>query len=132
MDTTRKLVLKEALLVTVGILVCTGLMLGVYALIDKFTLRVLFSALGGSAVIIANYFFLGVTVSLAADKAQSGDVNKAKGMIKISSVVRLLVMGALLLVGIKAGGDVIALVLPLVFLRPVLMVAEFFRKKGDK
>lgn len=132
MDTTRKLVLKEALLVTVGILVCTGLMLGVYALIDKFTLRVLFSALGGSAVIIANYFFLGVTVSLAADKAESGDVNKAKGMIKISSVVRLLVMGALLLVGIKAGGDVIALVLPLVFLRPVLMVAEFFRKKGDK
>ena len=41
-----------------------------------------------------------------------------------------LLMGGLLLVGIKGGGDVIALVLPLLFLRPVLMLGEFFRKKG--
>ena len=132
MDTTRKLVLKEALLITVGVLICTGLMLGVYAIIGKFSLRVLFSALGGSAVIIINYFLLGVTVSLAADKAEAGDSKKAKNMIKLSSLVRLLLMGGLLLVGIKGGGDVIALVLPLLFLRPVLMLGEFFRKKGDK
>ena len=47
------------------------------------------------------------------------------------STRQLALMGVLLFAGIKAGGNVIALVLPLVFLRPVLMLTEFFRKKGD-
>ena len=32
--------------------------------------------------------------------------------------------------GIKLGANVIALVLPLLFVRPILTIAEFFRKKG--
>ena len=39
-------------------------------------------------------------------------------------------MGVALVVGIKLGAYVIALALPLAFLRPILMVTEFFRKKG--
>ena len=52
-------------------------------------------------------------------------------MVQLSSTVRLVCMGILLFAGIKLGANVLALVLPLVFLRPILMVAEFFRKKGD-
>ena len=83
----------------------------------------------GIAVVMV--FFLAVTVTLAADKAQAGKADEAKKMMRLSPMVRLVVMAAALFIGIKAGGNVIALVLPLVFLRPVLMVGEFFRKKGD-
>jgi hypothetical protein len=80
---------------------------------------------------IANYFFMAVTVSLAADRAERGEVEQAKKMVQTSSVFRLLAMGLVLFLGIKLGANVIALVLPLAFARPILMLAEFFRKKGD-
>lgn len=129
---SRKAVMKETLLVTVGVLLCSAIMVGVYALLGYFSLNVLFSALGGSLIIILNYFFLAVTVSLAADKAEQGKADEAKKLIRLSPAVRLVVMAAALFIGIKAGGNVIALVLPLVFLRPVLMLGEFFRKRGDQ
>ncbi len=128
---SRKAVMKETLLVTVGVLLCSGLMVGVFAALGKFSLNVVISALMGSLVIILNYFFLAVTVTLAADKAEQGKTEEAQKMIRLSPVVRLIVMAVALFIGIKAGGNVIALVLPLVFLRPVLMLGEFFRKKGD-
>ena len=128
---SRKDVMKELLLVTVGVLLCSAIMVGVFALLGKFSVNVLISALAGSFIIILNYFFLAVTVTLAADKAQAGKTDEAKKMMRLSPMVRLVVMAAALFIGIKAGGNVIALVLPLVFLRPVLMVGEFFRKKGD-
>ena len=128
---SRKDVMKELLLVTVGVLLCSAIMVGVFALLGKFSVNVLISALAGSFIIILNYFFLAVTVTLAADKAQAGKADEAKKMMRLSPMVRLVVMAAALFIGIKAGGNVIALVLPLVFLRPVLMVGEFFIKKGD-
>ncbi len=129
---SRKAVMKETLLVTVGVLILSAIMIGVFAVLGKFSLNVVISALAGSLVIILNYFFLAVTVSLASDKAAQGKTEEAQKMIRLSPLVRLVVMAAALFVGIKAGGNVIALVLPLVFLRPVLMVSEFFRKKGDQ
>lgn len=128
---SRKEVLKETVVVTVGVLLCSGLMVGVFAALGHFSLNVLLSALAGSLTIILNYFFMAVTVTLAADKAQQGDPNAGRKMIQLSGVVRLLAMGVVLFAGIKLGGNVIALVLPLVFLRPVLMLGEFFRKKGE-
>ena len=50
-------------------------------------------------------------------------------MIQLSGIVRLVIMGLFLVVGIKLGANVIALALPLLFARPVLLLAEFFRKK---
>ena len=128
---SRKEVMKETVLVTVGVLLCSAAMVGVFAALGQFSLNVVLSALAGSLIIILNYFFLAVTVTLAADKAEQGDAEKAKKMIRLSPVLRLAVMAAALFIGIKLGGNVIALVLPLVFLRPVLMLGEFFRKKGD-
>ena len=44
----------------------------------------------------------------------------------------ILMILALILVGCALSGwfDLIALVLPLLFVRPILTIAEFFRKKG--
>lgn len=128
---SRKEVLKETAIVAVGVLIFSALMVGVFAALGYFSLRVVISALVGSLVITLNYFFMAVTVTLAADKAQQGEPAAGQKMIQLSSVVRLVLMGVVLFIGVKAGGNVIALVLPLAFLRPVLMLSEFFRKKGE-
>ena len=128
---SRKLVYKETAIVAVGEVICTALMVAVFALLGYFQMNVLWGALAGCLIMIANYFFMAVTVSLAADRAEAGQVQQAQKMIQVSSVVRLVIMGAALLIGIKLGANVIALALPLVFVRPILLLAEFFRKKGD-
>lgn len=128
---SRKIVFRETGIIAAGELIGAALMLLVYAALDAFTPQVLCSALAGCFVMIANYFFMAVTASLAADRAEQGGVQQAQKMIQLSSVVRLVVMGVVLFAGIRLGAEVIALVLPLLFARPALMLAEFFRKKGD-
>ena len=128
---SQKIVYRETGIVAVGEILCCALMVGVFAALGFFQMNVLWGALAGAGVMTANYFFMAVTVSLAADKAQQGQTKQAKQMVQISSTVRLILMGIVLVAGIKLGANVIALALPLVFVRPILMVAEFFRKKGD-
>ena len=128
---SRKIVLQETAILAIGVFLCAGVMVGVFAALGYFQMNVLWGALAGSLVTVGNYFFLAVVVSLAADKATEGQVQQAQKMIRLSSTVRLGVMAVLLFVCIKLGANVLALVLPLAFERPVLMLAEFFRKKGD-
>ena len=128
---SRRIVYKETAIVALGELICCAVMVGVFAALGYFRMNVLWGALAGAGIMTANYFFMAVIVSLAADKAQQEQVAEAKRMVKVSSAVRLAVMAVLLFACIKLGANVIALVLPLVFVRPILMVAEFFRKKGD-
>jgi len=128
---SRKIVLQETAIIGIGELICSGIMVGVFAAFDKLNAGVLISALAGSLLMTANYFFMAVTASLAANRAEKGEVAEAKKMIRLSSTVRLLLLGLMLFAGIKLGGNVIALALPLIFARPILMLAAFFRKKGD-
>lgn len=123
--------LKQTGAIALGELVVSGLMIGVFAALDRFSFSVLWSALAGCAIVIANFFFMSVTVSMAADKAEQGDAESGKKMVSTSSVVRLLCMGVAMVLCIKLGANVLALLLPLAFLRPVLMLTEFFGKKGD-
>ena len=128
---SKKIVFKETAIIAVGELICSGIMVGIFAALGQFRMNVLWGALAGSAVMIANYFFMAVTVSLAADRAEQGEVEQAKKMVQLSSVGRLIAIGLVMFLGIKLGANVIALVLPLAFAHPILMLAEFFRKKGD-
>ncbi len=128
---SQKIVYKETAIIAAGELVLSAAMVGVFAALGVFTMHVLWGALTGSLVMIVNYFFMAVTVSLAADRAEQGNPKGAQSMIQLSSIVRLVVMGIALVVAIKLGANVIALVLPLAFVRPILLLAEFFRKKGD-
>ena len=128
---SQKIVYKETAIVALGELICCAVMVGIFAALGYFRMNVLWGALAGAGIMTVNYFFMAVIVSLAADKAQQDQVAQAKRMVKVSSVVRLILMGLLLFAGIRLGANVIALVQPLVFVRPILTVAEFFRKKGD-
>lgn len=126
---SRRIVYKETAIVAVGELILSAVMVGVFAALGYFKLNVLWGALAGCLVMSANYFFMAVTVSLAADRAEQGDPKRAQTMIQLSGVVRLVIMGVVLVAAIKLGANVIALVLPLAFARPILLLAEFFRKK---
>ena len=128
---SRKIVLKETAVVAAGEVVCCAVMIAVFAALDLFGMKILWSALIGAAVMTVNYFFMAMIVCLSADKAEQGQVKEAQNMVRLSSVIRLVVMGVILLACIKLGANAIALLLPLVFVRPILMVGEFFRKKGD-
>ena len=131
MTQSRKLVLKETAIIAVGEAVCVALMCAVYALIGKFTLPVLWGGLVGLLVATGNFFFLAVAATLAADRAEAQDVEGGQKLMRSSYPIRLLVMAAVLFLCAKSGMfDVIALVLPLLFVRPVLAAVEFFRKKG--
>ena len=128
---SRKIVYRETGIIAIGEVICSAIMVGVFAALDMFQMNVLWSALGGCLVMIVNYFFMSVVVTLAMDKAKKGEVKRAQKMVQLSTIARLVLMGAAVFLGVKLGGNVIAMALPLLFARPTLLLAEFFRKKGD-
>ena len=128
---SRKIVFKETAIVAAGELICSAVMVGVFIAVGHFEMNVLWGALAGCCIMIINYFFMAMIASLAADQAKKGQTQQAKKMIQLSSITRLVLMGLALFIGIKLNANVIALVVPLLFVRPTLLVAEFFRKKGD-
>jgi len=131
MTDSRKLVFKETAFIAIGELICVALMCGVYALLGKFSIRVVLGGLVGLLVATGNFFALAVVATLASDKAEAGDPASGQKLMRSSYPIRLLVMAGVLILCAKSGFfDVIALVLPLVFVRPILTIAEFFRKKG--
>lgn len=128
---SRKAVIRETLAVLLGVAVCAALMCGVFALLHKFDMTVLLGAALGTALTVLNFFSLAMVATLAADRAQQQDVEGGKKLLKGSYPIRILALAVVLFACAKSGYfNVIALVLPLVFVRPVITVLEFFRKKG--
>lgn len=128
---SRKTVLKETAVVALGQLICVAAMIGVFALLGQFDYTVALGGAVGGLTAVLNFFFMAVGVSLAADRAGNQDVKGGKALISGSYFIRIAVMFAVLFACAKSGHcNPIALVLPLVFVRPTLTLAEFFRKKG--
>ncbi len=131
MTNSRKLVLKETAVIALGEAICVAAMCAVYYLLDKFSLSVLLGGLVGLLVATGNFFALAVAATLAADRAEAQDVEGGQKLMRSSYPLRLLAMAVILFLCAKSGVfDVIALVLPLLFVRPILTISEFFRKKG--
>jgi len=128
---SRKIVYRETAVVAVGELALSAVTVGVFAALGYFTWAVLWGALAGCLVAIGNHFFLCVAVSLAADKAEQGKPAEGQKIVKGSYSIRLVAIGVVVFVAVKLGANALALLLPLLYVRPVLLLAEFFRKKGD-
>ena len=129
----RKQIYRETAIMALGQALCIGITCGVFALLNQFDSKVLLGGLYGSAVVIANYFFMAVGVGLASDKAEGQNVSGGKAVIRSSYLIRTVAMAVLLFIGAKSGKfNLITMLLPLAFFRPILMFGEFFRKKGEK
>lgn len=128
---SRKIVYKETAVVAIGEAICVALMIAIFAMLGAFDQKVLLGGIIGGILTVANFFFMAVGTSLAADKAENQDVKGGQAVIKSSYALRMLALFVLMFACVKSGlCNVIALVVPLIFVRPVLSIAEFFRKKG--
>lgn len=129
---SRKFVIKETSIILIGELICSAAMVGVFALLGRFNSTVLLGAVIGSVLAAMNFFFMGVSATIAADKAVNQDVKGGKAVINSSYSLRLIVLFILLFAFAKSGlCNPISLAVPLVFVRPIIAVSEFFRKAGE-
>ena len=131
MTESRKIVWNQTARIAIGEAVCLALMYGVYALLQRLVLPVILGGLVGTVLAIGNFFFMAVIATLAADKAEAQDVEGGQKLMKSSYPIRILILAAVLILCARSEWfDVLTLVLPLLFVRPILMISEFFAKKG--
>lgn len=133
MEQSRKEVLKQTGVIAIGQAVGTAVMIGVYLLLRKFNITVVWGALLGNLLAVGNFFFMAIIATLAADRAKNQDVEGGQKLMKASYPIRLLLLAGLLVLCAWAGKewiDLVALVLPLTFVHLTALVLGFFRKKG--
>lgn len=130
----QKIVFQQTAVVAVGEVLGVGVMLGIFALLDKFDNTVLLGGIVGGLMTVLNFFVMAISVSIAADKAKDQNVSGAKGVVKLSYFGRLLALAVVLFAFLKSKlCNPIALVVPLIFSRITLNIWGFFsRKPGDE
>ena len=128
---SRKFVFQQTGLVAAGQVVCTAVMIAVFALIGKYHTSVLLGGIVGALISTANFFFMSLFANLAADKAEAQDIAGGQKLIQLSYMGRMAGLFLVLFLCAKSGVfHLLALVIPLVFTRPILTVSELFNKKG--
>lgn len=129
---SRKLVFRETGIIAIGEAICLAMMLVVCALMGLFNYQTALGGVIGTLIAVLNFFFMAIGASLAADRAEQQNVKGGNALIKSSYVLRYAVIFVVLFACVKSGlCNAITCVLPLAFIRPVITVAEFFRKSGE-
>lgn len=129
----RKFIIKQTGIIAIGELVCAVAMVGIFALLGSLDHTVIIGAAVGIVLSLVNFFFMALSANAAADKAEQQNVKGGKATVKSSFMLRLLVIFVVLFAFAKSGlGNAFAMVLPLVFVRPIISVSEFFRKPGKE
>lgn len=127
----RKYVISQTLTVLVGELVLSALMVGVFALLGYFDKSVLFGAGAGAVIATLNHLILVLGVMAASSKAEKQDVKGGQALVQMSYFGRTIGLFLILVLCAKTGiFNLIALVIPLVFTRPILTITDHFNKKG--
>lgn len=130
---SRKAVLRETAIIAAGQAIGVAAMFLLFAMLKRFDRTVLLGGLIGATLAIGNFFMMAINVTLAADKAASQSVSKGKSMVQTSYAMRLAVIFIVLFVCVKSGMcNVFASVIPMLFVRPTITIAEFFRKPGEQ
>lgn len=121
----------QSMVIAIGQLVCAGVVNGVFAALGKWDITVVIGALCGAVLALGNFLVMGYFANKAADKAEAQDVAGGQKLIQLSYMGRMIGLLLIMVLLVKTGlCHVIALVLPLAFNRPTLMVGEWIRTKG--
>lgn len=130
---SRTFILRETFYLLLGELLCSAVIVGIYALLGALQPNVIWGVLVGTVLSTVNFFMLCVSADAAADRAQEQNVKGGKTLMRLSYQIRLIVLFIVLFAFARSGlCSPLAMVLPLVLFRPILMVIEFLRKPGDK
>ena len=120
---------RDILPVMLGELLLTGIMLGVYALIGKFSAKVLWGALLGAGAVLFNFSVM-IFALLKAEKR--GSPEKGQLYVRATYALRMLLLAAVLILALKTKVfDPLATALPLCFQPIAVWLYELFRKKGE-
>ncbi len=122
-------VLREFLPVLITELVLSGLMLLVYALIGRWSTKVLLGALLGTAAELINFAVMTFSL-LRAEQAETPQ--KGQLTARANYILRMFVLLAVLIAALVSGWfDPVATLLPLCFMRLALFTANFKRTKKE-
>lgn len=128
---SRKFVLKQTGIVAIGQVICVAAMVGIFALLGQFNMAVLWGGLVGGTLAVLNFLLMAVGAMMAADKAEKQDVKGGQATVKQSMLLRLVLMAVVLVAfSVSKICNVLAMVLPLAFTRPILTLTTFFGKAG--
>ena len=127
----RKYVFSQVVTIFIGELLLSALMVGVFALLGHFDKSVLFGAAVGAVIATINHLILVLGVMAASSKAEKQDVKGGQALVQMSYFGRTIGLFLILILCAKTGiFNLIALVIPLVFTRPILTITDHFNKKG--
>lgn len=132
-EETKNPVLMQALRVALETLILLGVMVGIFALLGRFSLKVLYSGALGWLVTNLNFFAMCLSVLIHTSDSTAGAA-QAAAKVRISYTLRTVVIFVALFLLLKTGWfQPVALLVPLVFVRPCLMVDQLlFRKERKK
>lgn len=141
---------REIFILTLGEVIVSAIVIAVFLIVKKYELSVLLGAVLGSAVTVANFVWLAVSVNRAIDKVLAlrgeGEMDDeaieqfaalhgkaVENTAKISYIIRTVSILALLLIGflIKIFNPISA-VIPLLMYRPILTLGEIIKRKCIK
>ena len=106
-------------------LLLSGVMLGIYAIVGRFSVRILYSAALGTGLVLLN--FAAMIFSLI--RAERYD-SPAKGQLAARLLLRMLVLVGVLVLALKYGNfDPLSTLLPLCFMRIALFAGTLAKKK---
>ncbi len=129
---SHPIVWRQTLVIALGELVCCAIMAGVYGLIGRFTTAVVLGACMGWALATVNFLIMALCADIVADRAMNQADTKGQGLMQFSYMGRMLALFLILILCAKSGiFDLLALVLPLAFIRPILFVNELILKKKE-
>ena len=122
---------RDVFPVMLGELLLTGVMLAVYALIGRFSLKVLWSAGLGAGAVLLNFTVM-ILALLQAEKR--GSPEKGQLYVRATYALRLVLLAVVLILALKSKVfDPLATALPLSFQPIAVWLFELFRKmkKGE-
>lgn len=126
----RKYILSQSLTMLTGELLLSAVMVAAFAVLGYYENGVLLGAVAGSLIATLNHTVLIIGVLSASQKAENQDVKGGQAAIQLSYMGRLIGLFLILVICAKSGVfNLLALVIPLLFARPVLMISDHFNKK---
>lgn len=118
---------KEAITMTVGMVVLCAIMLAVFAVLGYYDSRALLGALLGGTYAVINFILLGITVQLSTKKKSA---KAAQSFMGASYTLRLVLTAAVVIIGIKVDiFNYVAVFIPLFFPRIVIFFSNILRKE---
>lgn len=122
-------VLKETVYILIATLIFSVLMQLIFIIIGKWDYTVLLGNFLGAAAASGNFLLMGLTVQKALEKEEKD----AKNIMKLSQMLRLLLLFVIAMVGYLVSlFNLVAVIVPYIFPRIAVAFRPFFMKKNKE